>query len=146
MHRHGSRHKILVLFARLSRLLLCLVSSPCHPCPPDAYATLTGIDFARDRLLGISIQHFSFFFLFSSFFFLLSSFFFLLSSFFFLLSFFFFLFFSFCFLLLFFFSFFFFPFPFSLFPFLLFVSGFNKRCFLRSRCSMEMRCLYDIGR
>ena len=47
--------KILVRFARLSRLLLRLVSSPCHPCPPDAYATLTGIDYARDRLLGISI-------------------------------------------------------------------------------------------
>ena len=34
----------------LSRLLLSLVSSPCHPCPPDAYATLTGVDYARDRL------------------------------------------------------------------------------------------------
>ena len=52
MHRHGSRHKILVLFARLSRLLLRLVSSPCHPCPPDAYATLTGIDF----LLGVRVS------------------------------------------------------------------------------------------
>ena len=47
--------KILVRFARLSRLLLRLVSSPCHPCPLDAHATLTGIDYARDRLLGISI-------------------------------------------------------------------------------------------
>ena len=26
------------------------------------------------------------------------------------------------------------------------VSGFNKRCFLRSRCSMEMWCPDDIGR
>ena len=55
MHLHGSRHKILVRFARLSRLLLRPVSSPCHPCPLDAHATLTGIDYARDRLLGISI-------------------------------------------------------------------------------------------
>ena len=44
-------------FDGLSRLLLRLVSSPCHPCPLDAYATLTGIDYARDRLLGISILH-----------------------------------------------------------------------------------------
>ena len=32
------------------------------------------------------------------------------------------------------------------FSFLAFVSGFNKRCFLRSRCSMEMWCPDDIGR
>ena len=25
-------------------------SSSCHPCAPDAHATLTGIDYARDRL------------------------------------------------------------------------------------------------
>ena len=37
-------------FDGLSRVLLRLVSSPCHPCPPDASATLTGIDHARDRL------------------------------------------------------------------------------------------------
>ena len=30
-------------FDTLSRLLLCLVSSPCHPCLPDTYATLTGV-------------------------------------------------------------------------------------------------------
>ena len=30
--------------------------------------------------------------------------------------------------------------------FLAFVSGFNKRCFLRSRSSLEMWCLDDIGR
>ena len=33
----------------VSRLLLRLVSSPCHPCPPDAYATLIGVDYARGR-------------------------------------------------------------------------------------------------
>ena len=44
-------------FDVLSRLLLRLVSSPCHPCPPDAYATLTGIDLARDQPLEISIRH-----------------------------------------------------------------------------------------
>ena len=38
----------------LSRLLLRLVSSPCHPCPLDAYTTLTGIDYARDRLREFS--------------------------------------------------------------------------------------------
>ena len=32
------------------------------------------------------------------------------------------------------------------FSFLAFVSGFNKRCFLRKKCSMEMWCLDDIGR
>ena len=32
------------------------------------------------------------------------------------------------------------------FSFLAFVSGFNKRCFLRGRCSMEMWCPDDIGR
>ena len=31
-------------------------------------------------------------------------------------------------------------------PLLAFVSGFNKRCFLRGRCSMEMWCPDDIGR
>ena len=30
-------------------------------------------------------------------------------------------------------------------PLLAFVSGFNKRCFFRSRCSMEMWCLDDMG-
>ena len=35
---------------------------------------------------------------------------------------------------------------FFIFSFLAFVSGFNKRCFLRRRCSMGMWCLYDIGR
>ena len=35
---------------------------------------------------------------------------------------------------------------FCLLYFLAFVSRFNKRCFLRSRCSMEMWCLDDIGR
>ena len=30
--------------------------------------------------------------------------------------------------------------------FIAFVSGFNYRCFLRSRCSMEMWCPDDIGR
>ena len=57
--------------------------------------------------------------------------------------------------ILFFFSFFFFCFFFFLFKkkffficfsFVAFVSGFNKRCFLRSRSSMEMWCLDDIGR
>ena len=42
-------------FDGLPRLLLHLVSSPCHPCPLDAYAALTGIDYARDRPLEISI-------------------------------------------------------------------------------------------
>ena len=31
-------------------------------------------------------------------------------------------------------------------PLVAFVSGFNKRCFLRSWCSMELWCLDDIGR
>ena len=58
--------------------------------------------------------------------------------------------------ILFFFSFFFFSFFFVLltkkrlfficFSFLAFESEFNKRCFLRSRCSMEMWCLDDTGR
>ena len=34
---------------------------------------------------------------------------------------------------------------FFVFSFLAYVSGFNKRCFLRSRCSMEMWCPDDIG-
>ena len=33
-----------------------------------------------------------------------------------------------------------------LFSFVAFVSGFNKRCFLRGRCSMEMWCLDDMER
>ena len=37
-------------FDGLSRLLLRLVPFPCHPWPPNACATLTGIDCARDRL------------------------------------------------------------------------------------------------
>ena len=41
----------------LSRLLLRPVSSSCHPCPPDAHATQTGIDCPRDRLGEISISH-----------------------------------------------------------------------------------------
>ena len=32
----------------LARLLMRLVSSPSHPCPLDAYATLTGLDHAID--------------------------------------------------------------------------------------------------
>ena len=35
---------------------------------------------------------------------------------------------------------------FFIISFLVFVSGFNKRCFLRSRCSMEMWCLDNIER
>ena len=35
---------------------------------------------------------------------------------------------------------------FFFFSFPAFLSGFNKRCFLRSRCSMEMWCLDNIGR
>ena len=34
----------------------------------------------------------------------------------------------------------------NVFSFLAFVSGFNKRCFLHSRCSMETWCPDDIGR
>ena len=37
-------------------------------------------------------------------------------------------------------------FLFSCMPLLAFVLGFNKRCFPRIRCSMEMWCLDDIGR
>ena len=39
----------------LSRLLLRLVSSTCHPCPLDDHATLTGFDQGRNRLGEISI-------------------------------------------------------------------------------------------
>ena len=43
-------------FDVLSRLFCCgVVSSLCHPCLSDAYATLAGIDYARDRPLEISI-------------------------------------------------------------------------------------------
>ena len=56
----------------------------------------------------------------------------------------------FLFLLLIFLVLFFFSFSFVFFlakkPLLAFVSGFNKRCFLRSRCSMEMWCPDDTGR
>ena len=41
---------------------------------------------------------------------------------------------------------FFFLFPSMCIPLLAFTFGFNKRCFLCSRCSMEMWCLDDIGR
>ena len=46
-----------------SQLAVCHVcccasfSFPCQPCPLDAYATLTGIDFAHDRLGEISMEH-----------------------------------------------------------------------------------------
>ena len=36
--------------------LLRLVSSPRHPCPPSAYATLTGIDFSRDQHFHLPYQ------------------------------------------------------------------------------------------
>ena len=55
MHSHGSRHILVLPLTFCHVRLLRLVSSPCHPCPPDAYATLTGIDYARDRPLEISI-------------------------------------------------------------------------------------------
>ena len=57
MHSHGSRHILVLPLTCCQVCLLRLVSSPCHPCPPDAYATLTGIDCARDRPLEISIGH-----------------------------------------------------------------------------------------
>ena len=50
MHSHGSRHILVLPLTVCHVCLLRLVSSPCHPCPPDANATLTGIDYARDRL------------------------------------------------------------------------------------------------
>ena len=50
MQSHGSSHILGLHLTGLSRLLLRLVSSPCHPCPLDACATLAGIDHARDRL------------------------------------------------------------------------------------------------
>ena len=48
MHPDGSRHILVLPLTVCHVCLLRLVSSPCHPCPPDAYATLTGIDCARD--------------------------------------------------------------------------------------------------
>ena len=55
MHSHGSRHILVLPLTVCHVCLLRLVSSPCHPCPPDAHATLTGIDFARDRPWEITI-------------------------------------------------------------------------------------------
>ena len=52
MHSHGSRHIFVLPLTFCHVCLLRLVSSPCHP---DAYATLTGIDDARDRPWEISI-------------------------------------------------------------------------------------------
>ena len=55
MHSHGSRHILVLPFTVCHVCLLHLVAYPCYPCPSDAYATLTGIDYARDWLLEISI-------------------------------------------------------------------------------------------
>ena len=55
MHSRGSRHILVLPLTVCHVCLLRPVSSPCHPCPPDAYATLTGIDYARDRPWEISI-------------------------------------------------------------------------------------------
>ena len=55
VHSHGSRHIFVFAFEGSSFLFAAPRYFPYHPCPPDAHATLTGIDYARDRPLDKSI-------------------------------------------------------------------------------------------